>query len=417
MEGKTDLAKLTTIITNEGERYLPLVQFYNAAMHLGHMASYREALRYSYGRRVLDLGCGVGYGSFWLASYATRHIIAVDLSHAALQYAQHRYASSGLCYLQADALHLPFADASFDFVFSSQVIEHVASAEQFMREVKRLLTPDGFCLFTTPNKTIFSPYSCTNPHHPSEMTWDTYQQIAHRVFPRTWFRGIPQRCLTLSQPNHIPLVKSNAEIRPEDYRVQDERLEECENMLCFGHNRVEGEFTPTLPIHLQPVADELGPIFWDADTSRWMVLGVYPGDQNGESIELSSGQRLAQTFRSPYACLYHIEVDLAIPTSLPIHVALHQGTQLIVEKVVTPYDHTIALDMAPHFNSQEQIFVLTLELAPYPKPWWSRHRDLIHLSAAHGQPLQTECRLDNQLIHQQIAMRTFHAPLPQPERL
>ena len=50
-------------ISNKGERYVPLVYSYNAAMHLGHMASYKLALRYAYGRKVLDLGCGTGYGA------------------------------------------------------------------------------------------------------------------------------------------------------------------------------------------------------------------------------------------------------------------------------------------------------------------------------------------------------------------
>jgi ubiquinone/menaquinone biosynthesis C-methylase UbiE len=201
------IADLASIITNEGERYLPDPRTYNAAMHLGHMASYREALRYSYGRRVLDIGCGVGYGAFWLASYGAQCVTAVDLGHVALQYAQHAYSHPRLRYIQADALHLPFADASFDFVFSSQVIEHVSSVEQFMREMRRLLAPDGFCLITTPNKTIFSPYDVTNPHHPSEMTWGEYREAALGVFPRTRFCGIPQRCLTLLEPHKILLSK------------------------------------------------------------------------------------------------------------------------------------------------------------------------------------------------------------------
>jgi len=192
-----NLADLASVITNEGERYLPDPYTYNAAMHLGHMASYREALRYSYDRRVLDLGCGVGYGAFWLASYGARQVTAVDLGLVALRYAGAAYSHPRLRYAQADALHLPFADASFDFVFSSQVIEHVSSVEQFMREIRRLLAPGGFCLITTPNKDIFSPYGTDNPHHPTEMTLHDYREVARGVFPRTWFRGIPQRCLTL----------------------------------------------------------------------------------------------------------------------------------------------------------------------------------------------------------------------------
>jgi ubiquinone/menaquinone biosynthesis C-methylase UbiE len=411
-----NIANLAEAITNEGERYLPSPRSYNAAMHLGHMASYREALRYAYGRRVLDIGCGVGYGAFWLASYGAQYVTAVDLSHVALQYGQYAYPHPRLRYVQADALHLPFADASFDFVFSSQVIEHVSSVEQFMREMRRLLTIDGFCLITTPNKTIFSPHGTSNPHHPSEMTWGDYQEVARRFFPRTWLRGIPQRCLTLWEPHQILVAKPNAEIRLEDYCVQDNHLEECENMLCFGHNQAEGEFLATLPAHLQVAADELAPIFWDASTSRWVVLGVYPGDQAAEPIVLNDNQRLVQTFRSPYAGLYRIEVDLAVQTSLPIRATLHQGSQIIADKVVTPDVDKIEICMEPRLDSRDQTLLLTLELVR-AKRWWFRRRESVLLGAASGQPLQNECQLNTRSTHRQVAMRTFHDTLPPFDKL
>src|SRR5688572_22489319 len=102
------LEERAAAVASDGERYLPRAKPYVAAMHLGHMASYREALRYSFGRRVLDLGCGVGYGAFWLASYGARHVSAADLSFAAVQYARRIYPHARVRHLQADALNLPF---------------------------------------------------------------------------------------------------------------------------------------------------------------------------------------------------------------------------------------------------------------------------------------------------------------------
>ena len=128
-------------VTNAGERYLPLVKPYDASMHLGHMASYREALRYSHGRRVLDLGCGTSYGAFFLASHGARQVSAVDFGPEGLVYGAKVYRHPRLAYAQADGSRLPFTSASFDFVFSSQVIEHVPSPEVFLREIKRVLSP------------------------------------------------------------------------------------------------------------------------------------------------------------------------------------------------------------------------------------------------------------------------------------
>jgi methylase of polypeptide subunit release factors len=85
-------------------------------MHLGHMASYREALRYSYGRRVLDLGCGAGYGAFFLAGYGASHVTAVDISGVALAM---RAASTGTLSMPCPNGRRAFAvcGRGFDFVF------------------------------------------------------------------------------------------------------------------------------------------------------------------------------------------------------------------------------------------------------------------------------------------------------------
>jgi len=152
-----------------GERYVPLVDPYNAAMHLGHMASYRHALLYAYGRQVLDLGCGTGYGAHYLASYGARQVVAVDVDPVALDYARQAYDHPRVEYQRCDGQRLPYADASFDFVFSSQAIEHVPDPEAFLREINRLLKQNGACLIITPAPfRPRCPTACCTP----QPTWD-----------------------------------------------------------------------------------------------------------------------------------------------------------------------------------------------------------------------------------------------------
>jgi hypothetical protein len=182
-------------------------------------------------------------------------------------------------------------------------------------------------------------------------------------------------------------------------------------MLCFGHNQAEGEFSTTLPAHLQAAADELAPIFWDASISRWVTLGVYPGDRSEEPIALNDNQRLTQTFRSPYAGLYRVEIALAGQTASPIHVILYQGTQIIADKVVTPDADKIEICMEPRFDSRDQTLILTLELV-HTKRWRFWHREFVLLGANNGQPLQNECQVNARPMHCQVAMRTFHDTLP-----
>jgi SAM-dependent methyltransferase len=46
---------------------------------------------------------------------------------------------------------LPFADGTFELVWASEVIEHIADTERWLQEVSRVLAPDGRLLVTTPN--------------------------------------------------------------------------------------------------------------------------------------------------------------------------------------------------------------------------------------------------------------------------
>src|SRR5262245_24719892 len=102
------------VVTNTGERYLPLVKPYDASIDLCLLARYREALRHGYGQRGLDLGCGTGYGALLLASRGAARVTAVDLGAEGLTSGATVYRHPRLTYAQADGSRLPFASGSFD---------------------------------------------------------------------------------------------------------------------------------------------------------------------------------------------------------------------------------------------------------------------------------------------------------------
>lgn len=122
-------------------------------IYLMHAASYRLAEPYCRDRRVLDLGCGSGYGSAQIAEVAT-HVHAVDIAADAVAYAREHYSSRtnvSFARITPDA-PLPLADASFDVVLSFQVIEHVHDDRAYLREAARVLTKDGILILITPDR-------------------------------------------------------------------------------------------------------------------------------------------------------------------------------------------------------------------------------------------------------------------------
>lgn len=94
------------------------------------------------GTRVLDLGTGVGAMAAELARlFPGIELTGVDVSGA--QLARARALHPVATYVQADATALPFPDASFDRVHMSWVLEHVSAPVGVLREIRRVLTPEG----------------------------------------------------------------------------------------------------------------------------------------------------------------------------------------------------------------------------------------------------------------------------------
>jgi 2-polyprenyl-3-methyl-5-hydroxy-6-metoxy-1,4-benzoquinol methylase len=96
------------------------------------------------GRQVLEIGCGMGLHSLELARRGAK-VHAVDLTEAAVEATQARMKEFGVdseirC---ADAESLPYEGMTFDFVWSWGVIHHSARTARIVREIARVLKPDG----------------------------------------------------------------------------------------------------------------------------------------------------------------------------------------------------------------------------------------------------------------------------------
>ncbi len=95
---------------------------------------------------ILDAGCGNG----WLASlYGVRHtVVGIDLADANLS----RIQGLGILAVKYNLdAPLPFADGVFDTVVCSEILEHIFSPDQLLREILRVLKPGGRVILTVPN--------------------------------------------------------------------------------------------------------------------------------------------------------------------------------------------------------------------------------------------------------------------------
>lgn len=105
------------------------------------------------GLRVLDLGCGGGLTAEVLAERGAL-VVGVDRSLPSLRVARRHAGDDAMIgYVAGDAGALTLADASVDVVVCVDVLEHLPSVPQVLKECARVLKPGGWLLFDTINRT------------------------------------------------------------------------------------------------------------------------------------------------------------------------------------------------------------------------------------------------------------------------
>lgn len=173
-----------------------------------HLFPYAQiAERTARDARVLEVGCGAGYGANFLGATITG-ITATDTSSQAVEYARKKY--PGIRFEQAQGTNLPFANALFDVVASFQVIEHVAEDSLYLSEIWRVLRPGGVLYLTTPNRRLrLLPYQPPwNPYHVREYSDRDLRALLRRSFPDTQLWGV------MARPDLIAMERARVRQRP-----------------------------------------------------------------------------------------------------------------------------------------------------------------------------------------------------------
>ncbi len=102
---------------------------------------------------ILDVGCGIGGSTLHLARQFNANATGITLSPKQAQRARQRAAAAGIAYKAnfqvANALEMPFADNSFDLVWSLESGEHMPDKQQFLAECCRVLRPGGRLMMAT----------------------------------------------------------------------------------------------------------------------------------------------------------------------------------------------------------------------------------------------------------------------------
>ncbi len=169
-----------------GERFLPWIE--GATLHYEHLHRYRFAAEWVAGCRVLDLGCGEGYGSHLLSRTAL-HVTGLDIDAACTRHAAAKYQQPNLTFVTGSMTEIPVDGSGlFDRVVCFEALEHISAHDELMTEVRRVLAPGGLFVVSTPDKKYYADADgFDNDYHEKELYFNEFEALLKAHFPHVLF--------------------------------------------------------------------------------------------------------------------------------------------------------------------------------------------------------------------------------------
>lgn len=129
------------------EYFLSMELRYLSGAHQAKVDLFKEMLPNIKNKKILDVGCGGGYFTN-ICAIGGAEVIGIDYSESAIQFAKDRYPKLDFRVANAQTLN-EFSDTSFDVVLLIDVIEHIHDQLSVLKQIKRILRPNGILLIST----------------------------------------------------------------------------------------------------------------------------------------------------------------------------------------------------------------------------------------------------------------------------
>ncbi len=165
------------------------------------------------GRRVLEVGCGSGRTTAWLAG-AGAEVVGFDASPEMLRQARERVPSAALEVADL-AEPLPFDDGSFDLAVASLVMHYVRDWVAPLRELRRVLTPGGAFVLSTHHPGMDFELSTSGDYFATELVVDRWSVAGREVDVRFWRRPLGEMFRAIADGGFVIDALSEPQPLPE----------------------------------------------------------------------------------------------------------------------------------------------------------------------------------------------------------
>ncbi|MDE1465173.1 glycosyltransferase [Spartinivicinus poritis] len=167
------------LLNSTGERFVTELE---GIINLEHWHRYFYVLKHCENKTVLDIASGEGYGSY-LVSKVAKKIFGVDIDKDSISHAKNKYQNKNLEFIEGDCTRIPLPSCCVDVVVSFETIEHHDQHLDMMRELKRVLKPDGILIISSPDKAECSDRNGnSNIYHIKELYKDEFKNLVKNFF-------------------------------------------------------------------------------------------------------------------------------------------------------------------------------------------------------------------------------------------
>ena len=206
-----------------------------------HLARYEFAAQYVKGKTVIDCACGDGTGSEIFLKAGAEHLLAFDLSDAAVEKAKARCASMKAEAQACSGENLPIPQQFSDVYICLETIEHIEQDQKILQEAVRVLKPEGIFICSTPNRTVTNPGTLIsdkpwNQFHIREYSQEEFIALLKSAFCRIELYGQNQKRRLKTH-----LMESLAKILPKHGAVQLNQIMKFPWLFCdrLEYHRVQ----------------------------------------------------------------------------------------------------------------------------------------------------------------------------------
>jgi ubiquinone/menaquinone biosynthesis C-methylase UbiE len=201
-----------------------------------HLARFRFAATFAPGKVVVDCASGDGLSSRMLAEAGAAQVYGYDLSPEAVEYARRVNAHANAQFEVASATELPLEDDAADLFVSLETIEHLDDVGDYLREIMRVLRPNGELICSTPNRLVYSP-----GHTIESRPWNRFHvreyspnQLEHQQ--RSYFEEVELLGQSFRSKRRTAAFNRIGRILPFDLAV---RANQASKIPRFAYDKVE----------------------------------------------------------------------------------------------------------------------------------------------------------------------------------